>query len=195
MSPVWVAVLLLCGAPWLVSTLLLSNSKKPASEEWWNTMARTAAIDCSPRAQSLLPSPLYNWRSPPCGSGTCTVCHDLMPGFGQRSPLYNQTKNALWTKAQHHQTKMTNLEPKTFWPFHRIGSLLKSIIPDAGSRTPKHWCSVSCNMVCIGMACHTQETRNAREQPVLQLCVSCSSGFQGVSCSGTSSELQEVEPQ
>ena len=27
------------------------NYKKAASEEWWNTMARTAAIDRSPRAQ------------------------------------------------------------------------------------------------------------------------------------------------
>ena len=84
--------MLLRGAPWLVSTLLLSNSKKPASEEWWNTMARTAAIECSPRAQSLLPSPPYNWRSPPCGSGTCTLCHDLMPGIGRRSPVQPDQK-------------------------------------------------------------------------------------------------------
>ena len=38
-----------------------------------------------------------------------------MPGFGQRSPL-QPDQNSLWTKTQHLQTKMTNLQTKTPWP-------------------------------------------------------------------------------
>ena len=88
---------------------------------------------------------------------TGALCHDLMQGFRQRPPL-QPDQNSFWTRTRHVQTKNGLSTTKDLLSFYRIGSILKRIIPG-------------------------QETRNAREQPVLQLYVRFSSGFHSVSCS------------
>ena len=107
---------------------------------------------------------------------------------------YNKTKTLCGPKRNTFRPKwhICNKRPLAFY---RIGSTLNSIIPEAGRRISEHWCHVQWNMASTGKAYHTQETLSARTEPVLQLYVWFSSGFHRLSCSGTSSELQELEPQ